>query len=474
MERSRSPAPLVPIVAGYAGLLWVWDFQARPVPFLLLVGGTFAAVGWFYRFALSSRSARGGAEIPLSTLLAVAALVRCLLLPVPPSLSDDIYRYLWDGRVTGAGFDPYRLAPDDPALEPLRDEGWELTAHREVETVYPPLAIALFSLAAALPGEVLVWKGVVALFDLGCCWLLWRLARRTGRPTLRVIWYAWNPLAVIESAGMGHVDAVGVCALLAAVFWLLPRRGSADAAHDERRALGPALAGVLAGAGVLVKLVPLVLLPLYSLRARSAAFAAALAVTVVVGLAPMVLPSQGPPPGLVRYGVSWEFNGLVFEPLWRTIERAEVVADVKATLDAVRVRVPRSDAALGLYPYVYPQFLAKVVLLVGLGWVVLVGLGVRDPIDATGWTLGGATLFSATCYPWYFLWALPFAALRASPAWLALSLSLQAAYLPRLLGWGQWPATWLAVWAPFLLVAAGSVLRTARAASARSSAGTSA
>ncbi|HVS62947.1 MAG TPA: glycosyltransferase 87 family protein [Thermoanaerobaculia bacterium] len=451
-SRRGSPAQLVPIVAGYAGLLLVWDFEARPLLFLLLVAGTFVAL---WRFSRAS-----GSEIPLRTLLLVAAVSRALLVPVPASLSDDVYRYLWDGRVALAGFDPYRLAPDDPTLEPLRERAGadlrEPTAHRDVETVYPPVAIALFAVAASSPFELWAWKGMMALFDLGSCWLVWQVARRTGRPTASAIWYAWNPLAAIESAAMGHVDAAGVCALLAALYGLLSLGGPGE---GERRVPRPVVAGALTAAGALVKLVPLVLVPLFLLRARSAAFTLALIAVLAAGLAPMVLPSQGPPPGLVRYGISWEFNGPLFEPLWRAIEAAGVAPDVKGTLDTIRSRVAGSGPLEALYPYVYPQLLAKAALVLGLACVLLLGMGVRDLLDATFWTLAGALLLSATFYPWYALWALPFAALRRSAPWLVLSLSLQAAYLPRLFGWSAWPTAWLVVWMPVVLTAAVAAAR---------------
>jgi hypothetical protein len=451
MDRRGSLAEVAPVVAGFAGLLLVWDFEARPAGFLLLVAGTFVAL---WRFS------RRRSEIALGTLLGVAALVRALLLPVPLSLSDDAYRYLWDGRVVVAGFDPYRLAPDDPALEPLRDGLWERTAHREVETVYPPLALALFSIAASLPFELLAWKGLMALFDLGSCWLLWLAARRTGRATGWAVWYAWNPLAVIESAGMGHLDAAGVCALLAALVWLLPR--AAVGAGSPRPPARPVLAGLAASSAVLIKLVPLVVLPLLLLRARSARFAVALVATLVAGLAPMIAPSGGPPPGLVRYGVSWEFNGLVFEPLWRALDRSGTAPDVKRSLDAARMRMSRPERLEPFYHYVYPQLLAKLVMAAGMGWVVLVGLGLRDDLEAAAWTLGGALLLSATLYPWYVLWTLPLAALLRSPPWLVLSFSMQAAYLPRLLGWSAWPSAWLGVWTPFLVVGAWALSRRRR------------
>src|SRR5262249_55179633 len=72
-----------------------------------------------------------------------------LLIPAPP-FSDDLYRYLWDGRVLRHGIDPYRSSPEDPALARLRDELWTRINNRELPTIYPPLAQVLFGLADGL------------------------------------------------------------------------------------------------------------------------------------------------------------------------------------------------------------------------------------------------------------------------------------------------------------------------------------
>ena len=84
------------------------------------------------------------------------------------------------------------------------------------------------------------------------CVFLFGLARRRGIPRYRVVWYAWNPLVIMEVAGMGHVDALGVAAVIAAVL-LARSRGPATA----RSALA-------ASFGVLAKLVPLLAVPMWA------------------------------------------------------------------------------------------------------------------------------------------------------------------------------------------------------------------
>jgi len=372
-------------------------------------------------------------------ILLVALLFRLPLLALPPTLSDDLLRYVWDGRVAAARHDPYRLPPNAAELAPLRDELWQRLPHRDVATVYPPLAVGLFSIAARTPWPQPVLKTALTAADLLACWLLIVLARRRGVPEARAAWYAWSPLAAVETAGMGHVDALGVAAVLAAVLAL---RG-----HS---ALPAALA---AAGGVLAKLVPLAALPMWARQSgRPALFAAVALVTVAAGLAPVVV-AGGVPSGLVAYGVSWEFNGPLYEPLWRAIDALGVDARVRSGLDRVEAWSGAWSAADPLYPFVYPQLLAKLLLAAGALATVAWSLRWRDPVAGSRGLFGALLVLSPTVYPWYVLWVLPFAALTRSPAWLTLAALAPLAYLPRLVpGVTPFPWVWLAIWAPFFLL----------------------
>ena len=147
-------------------------------------------------------------------LLGVAVGLRLLALGLPLTLSDDVYRYIWDGRVAVAGFNPYSEAPDSMRLEALRDDLWERLPHRQVETVYPPLALLGFSIASRLSHPILGWKILLTVVDLASCWLLLLILVRRGSPLGRSVGYLWSPLVILETSGMGHVDALGDLGLL--------------------------------------------------------------------------------------------------------------------------------------------------------------------------------------------------------------------------------------------------------------------
>lgn len=379
---------------------------------------------------------------------------------MPPTLSDDALRYLWDGKVAAAGQNPYVLAPAAEALAPLRDESWARLPHREVETVYPPLAMAAFSIASRFPFPLLVWKLLAAAADLLACGLLYRLAGRCGLPVARAAWYAWNPLVTLEVAGMGHVDALGVAATLAVLLCLAPAAGAADSADSAAtrhpsggmpgRTRGAVQAACWAAAGALAKLVPLIAFPAWARRSgRPWLFAAGALTLFGIAMAPILASTGGLPPGLARYGISWEYNGPLFEPLWRLLDRVHAAPALAQLVDRLKDWTHDYRSWNVVYPYLYPQLLAKALLAAGIGVAVLLSLRDADPVHGTGRLLGRVLLCSATVYPWYLLWMLPMAALRRSVPWLVLSGLIVLSYLPKIAGIPLLPWVYLAIWGPF-------------------------
>jgi len=398
-----------------------------------LLGAGFGALAWAVFGVRRAPLGRAG-------LLSLAVILRLLLLPLPPTLSDDVLRYVWDGKVLSAGANPYGLAPQAEQLEGLRDERWRVMPHRDVEAVYPPLALTLFSIAARFPRPVLAWKILVTALELAGCALLASLAARRGLDMRRVALYAWNPLVTLEVAGMGHVDAVGV-ALVIATVWAL----------DARRAWAP----VAAAGAVLAKLVPLPAIPLWARRApRPARFAVVSAAVVAAGLAPVLWATGGVPPGWIRFGVSWEFNGPLYEPLWRLVAALRLDEAVKLGLDRLKLWTDAHELWNRFYPYVYPRLLAKGMLAALLAWMLwrLWKDRQADATATTGRTFAALVLCSATVYPWYLLWVLPWAALARQPAWLALTGLVLLSYLPQ---FGEVPLVpWVhaAIWLPFAVL----------------------
>lgn len=440
------------------GLLLVRDLDRHPGWTVGLL-----AAGFLWQTAAVRRLAPGASKSglagagPAGAILLVAILMRLPLVALPPTLSDDVLRYAWDGRVAAARENPYALAPEAAELAALRDPLWDALPHRDVPTVYPPLAVGLFSIAARTPHPVAAIKALAGLADVAAIVLLVALARRRSLPESRVAWYAWSPLAALETAGMGHVDALGAAAAVGAVLALTPRPDGRRTAGAERAPRPqPVAAAIAAAAGALAKLVPLAALPMWARQSRRPALFVLLAAgTVGVALLPVVAATGGVPPGLVTYGVDWEFNGPLYEPLWRALDLAGADDAVHRALDGAK-EIPRLTDRPGwhaavnrFYPHAHPRFLAKLLLVLLAGWLIVSSLRRDDPVAGSRDLFGGLLLASATVYPWYALWFLPFAALTRSVPWLALAALLPLCYLPQLGSVALFPWIWALIWLPF-------------------------
>jgi alpha-1,6-mannosyltransferase len=187
-------------------------------------------------------------------ILGFAALLRLMVVIFPPFLSNDMYRYIWDGWVQAAGINPYRYIPADSHLAFLRDTTVFPNINRAdyAHTIYPPAAEMIFFIASsigrflAIPPVLAMKLGMLALEGIGI-WAMIRLLDHAGLPRARILIYAWNPVPVWEFAGSGHVDAIAICFIALALL----------AICDGKRGWG----AVALAAAALTKFLPIILLP---------------------------------------------------------------------------------------------------------------------------------------------------------------------------------------------------------------------
>ncbi|QDA62283.1 glycosyltransferase 87 family protein [Hymenobacter jejuensis] len=205
-------------------------------------------------------------QLPLRTGLLVALAFRLLWLPALPTLSDDYYRFRWDGLLVASGQNPFRYRPDElvPATNSAQStENQQLSAiyprlnSPHYYSVYPPVCQMVFGGAAVIfpgseRGAVLLMRLVLLAAEACTAWLLLRLLAHYGFPTQRALWYLLNPLVVIELVGNLHFEALVICFFLLSV-WLLVR---------GRWQWSAAVLGLAAA----TKLLPLLLLPLLGRR----------------------------------------------------------------------------------------------------------------------------------------------------------------------------------------------------------------
>lgn len=368
------------LAAAFAAMAWLGDLSVAARGFVAL----FAVACGAYGLAVARiiRRPPPGAR-GLLGVLGAALLFRLLLLPTAPSLSTDLYRYVWDGRLTVAGVSPYRYPPNASELAPLRDEiVYPRLNHTEWRTIYPPGAQLLFAgMARLAPRSPLAFKLLVVLFDALTIALLVGWLRALGRPPGWVLLYAWHPLVIVELAGSGHLDAV-VLATSVAALWAAARGREG-------------WAGALVGAGTLVKLYPVLLLPaVWSRRPGRTLVACA----TVVG---------------AGYALYAQDGAALLGSLGRYLSEEEFNPSLRVALDLVLGSLgPRGLQAARLLPLV-----ALGAAAVGIGlWARAVPAWRR-----AFWLVGAYLIAVPNLFPWYALWIVPI--LAAAPAWPWLYLT---------------------------------------------------
>jgi alpha-1,6-mannosyltransferase len=353
--------------------------------------------------------------------LVLAAVWHIEFLRVPSDADDDIHRYVWDGRLQRLGYNPYIVVPSDPAAKRLHTPETRNLNNPDLPSPYPAGAQLFFRAVTAIRESTFAFKVAFVVCEFAIVFVMLDVLRcaRQGQRAHLVLAYAWNPLLAIEVAGSGHIDIVGALLLVVSAAALV-RRWRATAA-------------VALGLAIAVKLLPIVLLPLYwkRVRIRDAALAAA-----VVGLlyVPFLDHGRIPIGSLGTYVQNFRFNGPVFAGLDRVAPPqllaglAVLVGLVTATWQRIRCAAPEWSPDL-------------------FAW------------DIFAWPMAASLLCAPAVFPWYLLWLLPFLTSASTLLIIIWTVSIIPTYVQwhlRALGrpWGTLPG-WV------MLVEYGCVAMTA-------------
>ena len=334
-------------------------------------------------------------------LIIIAVMARLVLIPVEPFTSNDMARYLFDGRLAVEGYDPWRISHDTPGLETLRALWQPPPEHAAYVTVYPPIALLLFSVAAVSGPELapLVWKCLVTGASIATLWICFSVLTQAKRlhhfPLV-----ALSPLLILEAGVGAHLDSFSTLAVSTAVL-----------AWQKQRWV---FCGIFIGLGALTKLLPVLLVvPLFFfLRNARQGFtlAASTLATLASGYGITLWLGFVPFGSLAVFLQKWRFGSPVFALLEPQLPAA-VLAIVIATC-----------SILGLLIIAY--------------WAWRLGEHKRKnhqhttdtPTHAMQWALALPLIFGPVVFPWYLMPLVPLLALRPSAFLLAWTCLLPLTY----------------------------------------------
>lgn len=369
----------------------------------------------FVTFIISTRHCQQAddqaeSRVYLLLIISFAMLFRATLLFSEPSLSEDIYRYQWDGKLLNEGVNPYQYVPGEAELADLRNDQYQVINHKEIGTPYGPLSIMVFAITNSINSSVYFMKVPFILFDCLVIFLIIKMLSIAGVSKYNVIFYAWNPLVLVEVAGSGHNDSLGVLLLLGALYFI--QRG-----NYLSSAIGFALA-------LMTKYVALLFLPAVLKYFRKGEWIV-IPLIFISGFFYFVEHLESHVLNLMQVGSSWRFNDSLFSLL------------------------------LLLTGSLYFSKILVISIMLALSVFVLCTR--KTVLESSMIMIGAALLLTTTVQPWYLLWMIPFLCFFPNRAWLLLTGLTMLAYhvLIRYQSEGIWlEALWvkLAIYVPFYLL----------------------
>jgi hypothetical protein len=410
-------------------LAWLWLLRGPRIldndP--VLIGG-WIALGAVHVIVFALLRTTPNDAIRLSTPASViiglggaAVLHLAALLWVQPALSEDVLRYRLDGRTWLGGRSPYSVTPRDFAGADGIDR---MAPHAQLHTIYPPVSEAIFVALASIDRQLMVsgtedrswrewlrdapvhsavitWRIAASIVSLASTAVLIALLRQRGQGPWHAVLFAWNPLVIIETAGMAHQDILGVLLILLMVMWSISNR--------------PALAAIALALAVGVKPPAMLLLPALLLHSRSRrATWVAFAITTVVIFVPALAYDHGYRGWLAtarELSRRWEANGSIYE----------LLKQLFGTHDPTGVAMENTK-----------QFARKIATAAPL-LVVLLMFAKRASVTASAyWIFQLTALISPVAYSWYLLWVLCFVPLLGGTLGLTAivwSAAISASYL---------------------------------------------
>ncbi|WP_417859948.1 mannosyltransferase [Winogradskyella sediminis] len=200
-------------------------------------------------------------QLDFRLLVVFSVVVRILFLSATPNLSQDFYRFIWDGRMIMEGFNPYLYTPDSFILNGKFPIAQAQTLYNGMGalsashfTNYPPINQLCFTIAAffsskSILGAVIVMRLLIIAADIGAIYFGKKLLKALNMPVHRIFWYALNPFIIIELTGNLHFEGVMIFFFIWSLYLLQINKWK--------------WAAFILACSVSVKLIPLMLLPLF-------------------------------------------------------------------------------------------------------------------------------------------------------------------------------------------------------------------
>ena len=296
-------------------------------------------------------------------LLIAGILIRLLFINTTPIGSDDIYRYMWDGKVQAHGINPYLYSPVDASLNFLHSDKLPgLINFNSMKSIYFPLSQWIFYAGYSISGEnVYGYKLLLFIFELITIFSIYLLIKKLGVERKYILLYALCPLPIIHFALDAHVDGFGLPFLILSLLFYL----------DSKKVLSLIFLGI----SFSIKPVGLVILPILFFMEKT--YIERIKIVVIpfaiffIQFLPYIFTSN-PFEAFLIYTKNWAFNGSVFLFLYHFIQDNQIA---------------RKICTVFLFIFLLPLVMSKKDFLWKVYYAILL-----------------LFLFSPVVHPWYIAW----------------------------------------------------------------------
>ncbi|MEO5646865.1 MAG: glycosyltransferase 87 family protein [Chitinophagaceae bacterium] len=178
-----------------------------------------------------------------------------------PNLSDDVYRFIWDGRVAANSISPFSYLPAEimqmPAIPGITERLFIQLNSPNYYSIYPPVLQGIFLLAGKIiptnvVAAIVFLKSIIVIVELGTVFILTQLLKKLSLPKYLSLLYFLNPLVITELTGNAHFDGVMIFFVLLSFLFILKNNWQPSA--------------ICLALGIATKLVPILFLPVLAHR----------------------------------------------------------------------------------------------------------------------------------------------------------------------------------------------------------------
>ena len=356
-------------------IIWAYNLARFEHSKLLLI---YSVLFGSYYFIVKNQ------KIKESWLSYLAVLFRLLFLVAIPNLSQDFYRFVWDGRLILEGLNPYLHTPNElmessiglfPQMNTLYEGMGALSAKHYSN--YPPVHQMPFIIAAfiskhSILGSIVVLRLILISADLGILVFGKKLLKKLNKPTRTMYWFILNPLVIIELTGNLHFEGLMLCLFIISLYFI----------HSKKWHM----AAVVMALSIAVKLVPVLSLPLFLNKLgwkKSVLFYSVTAAVFIILFIPFfsfgLLENFSATIGL--WFSNFEFNASVYYFLKGTLENINGVSVINSMGIIVACVVTLQTSYLLLKK---KKETSQIILMIL-------------------WILSGYYFISTTVHPWYII-----------------------------------------------------------------------